>query len=197
MGHPHAMLKALGIVPSSKIVRTHALGVCLHHRRRATAFTLIELLLVLVLVALLVALLVPVSSKVRKKALKVACMSNLRNLYVGTGAYLTDHGGIWPQDPAALDSDAEAKWWISALTPYGITEKGWKCPAAASAPPSPDHAEEAPIHYLPTWFDENPYTAWKWPHMPWFTEAGNFHGDGNLIIRSSGDVMSVTEAQSR
>jgi type II secretory pathway pseudopilin PulG len=49
-------------------------------RRRAAAFSLVELLVVVGLVGVLVALLLPVLGRARAEANRVACMSNLRQL---------------------------------------------------------------------------------------------------------------------
>jgi len=55
--------------------------------KKTTGFTLIELLVVIGIVALLIALLFPALKRARESAQRVACMSNMRQLYIGFVLY--------------------------------------------------------------------------------------------------------------
>jgi len=49
------------------------------------------------------------------------------------------------------------------------------------------------VDYNATPFDPEPQTPYKWTTQPWFVEVGNFHGEGPLIIFSSGQVKSLEQ----
>ena len=65
-------------------------------RRRAQAFTLIELLTVIAIIGILAAILIPTIGKVRATAKKAVCASNLRQVGIAMLAYAMDNkaGGI-------------------------------------------------------------------------------------------------------
>ena len=62
-------------------------------RRRNSAFTLVELLVVISIVALLIALLLPVLSSAREAARSVQCAANQRSVHLGWTLYMEDNGG--------------------------------------------------------------------------------------------------------
>jgi prepilin-type N-terminal cleavage/methylation domain-containing protein len=71
---------------------------------KKSAFTLIELLVVIVIIAILAGIALPVFGKVMEKGHATTCLNNLRQIGIGTAAYLNDHddtifmtGDLWPQ----------------------------------------------------------------------------------------------------
>ena len=66
------------------------------HRRLCRGFTLIELLVVIAIIAILMALLAPALGRIKEKALKAECASQLRQLGVVTSTYILEHDGVLP-----------------------------------------------------------------------------------------------------
>src|SRR5688572_32090267 len=63
---------------------------------RRTAFTLVELLVVVGIIAILVAMLLPALQRARAQSLSIACMSNLRQVYLGFSMYAHDFKENFP-----------------------------------------------------------------------------------------------------
>jgi prepilin-type N-terminal cleavage/methylation domain-containing protein len=80
--------------------------------KSCVAFTLIELLVVISVVAVLAALLFPVFSKVRERARRTQCLSNLRQLSLATFQYAQDSDDRYPYggDPSDLDTKSWENW---------------------------------------------------------------------------------------
>jgi prepilin-type N-terminal cleavage/methylation domain-containing protein/prepilin-type processing-associated H-X9-DG protein len=130
---------------------------------RERAFTLIELLVVISIISLLISILLPALGAARKAAQSIQCLSQLKQMGLGTFAYLTDFNGWYPAvyitDSAKNDypygphtSSSDGYTWGEALLPYVFSGKSidpssgsytqstiqtrsmYKCPSDMSSP---------------------------------------------------------------
>ncbi len=62
--------------------------------RGRAAFTLLELLVVIAVIAILAALLLPALSRAKGRALRIACLNNLKQLQLGWHLYADDHNDM-------------------------------------------------------------------------------------------------------
>src|SRR5206468_444762 len=77
------------------------------HFQRSSGFTLIELLVVIAIIAILAALLLPALSRAKASAKRATCISNLRQLSVGTHLYASDNGDTLPAAPNVTGESIE------------------------------------------------------------------------------------------
>lgn len=156
------------------------------------AFTLTELISVIGILTILIVIAAPSFRNVMAKADQVVCMAHLRSLWLAFAPCASGEA-TWPQVPKEIKigSRQEQQWWIeTAKTSLDVNPKLWICPTVARSFRS--KPSDAPlIDYMPTLFDGRPGTANRWPSMPWFTEIGNVHGDGNLSVRSDGAIVPL------
>ncbi len=93
-------------------------------------FTLIELLVVIAIIAILAAILFPVFARARAKAKQSSCLSNAKQLELGSIMYASDYDGRNP-----LSGN-----WTSAILPYVKNSQIYVCgsddaPFALTGPP--------------------------------------------------------------
>jgi prepilin-type N-terminal cleavage/methylation domain-containing protein/prepilin-type processing-associated H-X9-DG protein len=124
-------------------------------RRRSSAFTLVELLVVIGIIALLISILLPALNRARQASQVTVCLSNMRQLAVAVAAYASSNKNTLPEAvmsnttgrPGPLASSAPSGSPINytspagtgtilvmpsigeALQPYlGKGDAVWKCP---------------------------------------------------------------------
>lgn len=98
-------------------------------------FTLVELLVVIGIIALLISILLPSLAKARLAAVRVQCMSNLRQIGIAMQTYTNSNGGVYPevQTPQmvngvaqypATDDPSNHYWWALIARESGRKETG-------------------------------------------------------------------------
>lgn len=163
--------------------------------RAKAGFTLLEVVAVVLIVSILIVLLLPVVEQVRSRADAARCAANLRSLYAAAALHVQDKG-TWPQVAlTAGDFALYSRNWIEALKPYGPDQSSWICPGIQRRLGGPDlsNPDNARIDYIPTAFDDNPRRPSEFPNQPWFGEAGDTHGNGNLLILANGSIRTLND----
>ena len=107
---------------------------------KKTGFTLIELLVVIAIIAILAAILFPVFARARENARRTSCLSNLKQLGLGTMMYVQDYDGkyflrSYSSDGAGyITGTIYSRWYPSAtaeghLFPYVKSLQLFVCPS--------------------------------------------------------------------
>lgn len=169
-------------------------------RRTRGGFTLLELVTCILIIAILSVMVMPIVATVRGRLDRTRCSGNLRNLHVAVALYVQEKRS-WPQlvTKGTSGTPQTADRWIDALRPYGLDQQTWICPTIQRLMHGPDLTKEENhrIDYVPTPFDANPTTPFKWSTQPWFIEKANMHGNGNLVIFPDGHIESLYEIRDR
>lgn len=113
----------------------------------ASAFTLVEVLVVIAIIAMLAALLLPSLSAAKGKSTLAACRNNLKQLVTGVHMYATENDGYlpdnrpkpentnsWVEGDMTLPQDATNQLPIvqGGLFPYASAVPTYRCPADPS-----------------------------------------------------------------
>ncbi|MCS7188071.1 MAG: prepilin-type N-terminal cleavage/methylation domain-containing protein, partial [Armatimonadota bacterium] len=105
---------------------------------RRMGFTLIELLVVIAIIAILAAILFPVFAQAREKARQTECLSNVKQIVLGTYQYIQDYDETFPMIGyrSVRGTITCAYTFLSAIDPYikDKKDKGlFSCPSQRDA----------------------------------------------------------------
>ncbi len=119
-------------------------------------------------------------------------MTNMRNLHVALASYVQEHD-MWPQAPDITTTDSQKweEWWMTAMDPYTGSRKVWLCPTLANGQMELPGGKPVKMHYMPTKFDANKISPYRWSTQPWLIEMANAHGNGGLILFPDGSIKEL------
>lgn len=115
------------------------------HRRftgGASAFTLIELLIVIAIIAILAAILFPVFAQAREKARQTSCLSNLKQEGLAMLMYVQDNDETYPLHES-VGPDGFFYIWSSTYTlqPYQKNKQVLRCNSDSLTDPTPESVD--------------------------------------------------------
>jgi prepilin-type N-terminal cleavage/methylation domain-containing protein/prepilin-type processing-associated H-X9-DG protein len=93
---------------------------------KRSGFTLIELLVVIAIIAILAAILFPVFARARAKAMQNNCLSNVKQLALGTLMYAADYD---QKIPGQYHPGPPAMGWAGVVQPYIKNTQIMVCPS--------------------------------------------------------------------
>lgn len=98
--------------------------------KKQNAFTLVELLVVIAIIAILAAILFPVFAKARRRAQRVQCVSNLRQIGVAMRLYMDDWDDRFPSAYQTTNRDWNLHPSLpEVLEPTISDQRIWGCPS--------------------------------------------------------------------
>ncbi len=116
--------------------------ISIDRNNRSNGFTLIELLVVIAIIAIMAAILFPVFARARENARRTSCLSNVKQIGLGTMMYVQDYDETYVRNSqcmGALNPDTSCSttqvYWDNLLEPYTKSTQVFLCPSSSSTAP--------------------------------------------------------------
>ncbi len=144
-------------------------------------FTLIELLVVIAIIAILAAMLLPALAAAKKKAQKISCVNNLRQIGISFRIFEGDNGDKYPQNGAQ-----------TSITPTTTTVATFQVMSNQLSNPKIVYCPSDAIHTVP-----NPLTFANLPASSYVVNQFATEADPQIILDADCNIGSSTASSSR
>lgn len=159
--------------------------------RLNSGFTVLEILVAVAILAILVALAAVSYEPIIARSYGARCLANMRTIHVGLANSLHDNA-MWPQQPETETEDVvDEDWWIKQLQPYGVTPQAWLCPAIVRLGEKESRSESPKVHYIPSDFDDQMFSPYRYATQPWLIEIASVHSDGPNVSFPDGSIRGI------